>query len=101
MTTLKGELLPFVVKKQLSKYCQGIKSNENKDEDDAKLNIFNVSKEFNNENNIRSLYGVGNKSYTEDIIKCYACKMDSNIGVRANTLYDYCKINKIVSNLQK
>lgn len=98
MTTLKGELLPFVVKKQLSKYCQDIKPNEKRDEDDVKPNIFHLSKEFNIENNIRSLYGVGNKSYSEDIIKCFACIMDSNIGVRANTLFDYCRINRIVSN---
>lgn len=97
MSTLKGELLPFVVKKQLSKHCTNIKSDVKLDEEDEQPDIFNISKESDIENNIRSMSCFGNNSNSEEIIKCYACVMDSNIGVRANTLYDYCKINKIVS----
>jgi len=101
MSTLKGELLPFVVKKQLSKHCRNIEPNMKLIEEDEKLDIFNISKKSDIENNIRSMSCFGNMSISEDLIKCYACVMDSNIGVRANTLYDYCKINKIVSNYQK
>lgn len=98
MSTLKGELLPFVVKKQLSKHCKGIESKENFVEENEKPDIFNISRESDIENNIRSMSCFGNVSTSEEIIKCYACIMDSNIGIRANTLYDYCRINKIVSN---
>lgn len=102
MSTLKGELLPFVVKKQLSKYSQSIKTKEKSDEEDEKPDIFNISKESDIENNIQCMSSFGNMSSSEEIIKCYACVMDSNIGIRANTLYDYCRINKIVSsNLTK
>lgn len=98
MSTLKGELLPFVVKKQLSKHCKNIEPNEKLFEEDDKYDIFNISKKSNIENNIRSMYGSGNMSNSEDLIKCYTCIMNTNIGVRANSLYDYCKINKIVSS---
>lgn len=98
MSTLKGELLPFVVKKQLSKHCKNIKPNEKLIEEDEKLDIFNISEKSDIENNIRSMSCFGNMFNSEDLIKCYACVMDSNIGVRVNTLYDYCRINKIVSN---
>lgn len=98
MSTLKGELLPFVVKKQLSKQCKNIEIKEKLVEENKIPDIFNVSKE--SENNIRLMSCFGNVSNTEEIIKCYACVIDSNIGVRANTLYDYCKINKSVSNYQ-
>lgn len=96
MSTLKGEILPFVVKKQLSRFYKNIKSNEKQITADEKPDIFNISKS-ENENNIRLMSCFGNVSTTEEMIKCYACVMNSNIGVRANTLYDYCKINKIVS----
>jgi len=99
MSTLKGELLPFVVKKQLSKHCKNIEPIEKLIEDE-KLDIFNISKESDIEKNIRSISWFGNTCNSEDLIKCYACVMDSNIGIRANTLYDYCRINKIVSNYQ-
>lgn len=97
MSTLKGELLPFVVKKQLSKHCKNIEVKKNFIEEDEKPDIFNISRESDLENNIRSMFCFGNMSASEEIIKCYACIMDSNIGIRANTLFDYCRINKMVS----
>jgi len=103
ISTLKGELLPFVVKKQLSKYCKKIEPNEKsvEDEENEKPDIFNISKESDIEANIRSMSSFGNLSNFEEIIKCYACVIDSNIGIRANTLYDYCRINKTVSYNKK
>lgn len=100
ISTLKGELLPFVVKKQLSRHCKNIESNKKciEDEEDEKPDIFNISKESDIETNIRSMSCFGNISNFEEMIKCYAFVVDSNIGIRANTLYDYCRINKIVSN---
>lgn len=97
MSTLKGELLPFVVKKQLSKHCKNSGVKENFTEEDEKPDIFNISRESDIENDIRSTSCFGNITTSEEIIKCYACIMDSNIGIRANTLYDYCRINKMVS----
>ncbi|XP_050525603.1 translation initiation factor eIF-2B subunit gamma [Daktulosphaira vitifoliae] len=102
MSTLKGELLPFVVKKQLSKQSTYRKnSNEinHDDNDDVKTNIFTMSRESNIEYNIHSMTFLKNTINSEDLIKCYAYIMDSNIGMRANTLYDYYKINKIISKL--
>lgn len=96
ISTLKGELLPFVVKKQLSKHCTNFKPSE-KFVEDEKPDIFNISKESDIENEIRSMSGFGNMFNSEEIIKCFAFVVDSNIGVRANTLFDYFRINKIVS----
>lgn len=92
-----------MVKKQLSKHYKIIQPNEKnvEDEENEKPDIFNISKESDIETNIRSMSSFGNLSNFEEIIKCYACVIDSNIGIRANTLYDYCRINKIVSNKQK
>lgn len=99
MSTLKGELLPFVVKKQLSKQRKNIVLKENFVEEDEKPDIFNISKESDIENNISSMSCFSNiLSTSDEIIKCYTCVIDSNIGVRANTLFDYCRINKMVSN---
>jgi len=95
MSTLKGELLPFVVKKQLSKHCKNIESNEMLIKEDEKPDIFNISKESDIENNIYSMSCFGDVN-SDEIIKCYCCIMDSNIGIRANTLFDYCRINKMV-----
>lgn len=96
MSTLKGELLPFVVKKQLSKHSV----NKNLDEmhlvDDIKPDIFSMSRESDIEYNIRSMSSFGDSADSGEIIKCYACVLDSYVGIRANILHDYCKINKIV-----
>lgn len=100
MSTIKGELLPFVVKKQLSKHCKNTKPNDKVVEEDEKPDIFNVSKESDIEDTVRLTSCFGDIYLPEEKIKCYACVMDSNIGIRANTLYDYCKVNKIVSSLQ-
>lgn len=86
------------MKKQLSKHCKNVKPSENFIEEDEKPDIFNISKESDIENKIRSMSGFGNMFNSEEMIKCFAFVIDSNIGVRANTLYDYCRINKIVSN---
>lgn len=98
ISTIKGELLPYVVKKQLSKHCNRINKSEKLIEDDEKPDIFNISKESDIENNFGSMSYFSNVSSSEEKIKCYACVIDSNIGIRANTLFDYCKINKIVSS---
>lgn len=97
MSTLKGEVLPFIVKKQLSRFYKNINQNEKLTNEEEKPDIINILKKSENENNIHMISCFGNISTTEEIIKCYACVMKSNIGVRANTLYDYCRINKIVS----
>lgn len=99
MSTIKGELLPFVVKKQLSKYCKNTKPSDKVVEEDEKPDIFNISRESDNENNVQLMSCFGDIYLPEEKIKCYACIMDSNIGIRANTLYDYYRVNKIVSNL--
>ncbi|XP_050442677.1 translation initiation factor eIF-2B subunit gamma [Adelges cooleyi] len=99
MSTLKGELLPFVVKKQLSKHSV----NKNLDEmhlvDDIKPDIFSMSRESDIEYNIRSMSSFGDSADSGEIIKCYACVLDSYVGIRANILHDYCKINKIINKL--
>lgn len=100
MSTLKGELLPFVVKKQLSKHRKNIESDKKLIDEDEKPDIFNISKESDIENNIRLMSCFGDVHNSEEKIKCYACVVDSNFGIRANTLYDYCKVNKIVSSFK-
>lgn len=86
------------MKKQLSKHCKNVEASEKYVEEDDKPDIFNIPKESDIENKIRSLSNFGSMVNSEEVIKCFAFVINSNIGVRANTLYDYCKINKIVSN---
>lgn len=97
ISTIKGELLPFVVKKQLSKHCKHVDKSEKLIEEDEKPDIFNISNESDIENNLGLMSRFDHVSNSEEKIKCYACIMDSNIGIRANTLFDYCKVNTIVS----
>lgn len=97
--TIKGELLPNIISKQNSRRnCQhkltadsGI--SEEKDiyeyakEDELDLNIRHMSM-YNGNDNMSD-------TYNNDIIRCYAyIAQEQEFAVRANTLFEYYKINK-------
>lgn len=104
-STLKGELLPHIIKKQLSKppksnQGKSVTVTSNCDSED----IFNYSKEddFNLLIREASSYndhqGDSKLTYHGDAIRCYAFIANpGSFGVRVNTLPAYCAVNNRVS----
>ncbi|KAL3268970.1 hypothetical protein HHI36_008056 [Cryptolaemus montrouzieri] len=109
ISTLKGEFLPHIIRKQLSKLPKigeinpSILNNEQNDD------IFSFSKEGDLDLLIRSIstfndhVGDLKSTYHEDSIRCFACISEyGTFGVRVNTLPMYCLINeKIIENWNK
>lgn len=106
-STLKGELLPYVVKKQMSRPL-------NPGETDKPLSDFNVSTKHDDIFNFisRSLLStkIAAKSlYSEeksklgkdvDLIKCYAVKAPvESFGLRVNTVKSFCVANQKINSL--
>lgn len=94
-STLKGELLPHIIKKQLSKPPKQQETNASvvnaKDESD----IFSYAQETEWQILIREA-----SAYNEDsgVIRCYAYLAENNVfGVRVNTLPAYWSLNGKVS----
>lgn len=113
-STLKGELLPYVVKKQMSRPAAAVS------ETDKPMSDFNVSSKHDDIFNFisRSLLApkiAATTLYSEersklvkdiDVIKCYAVKAPKeSFGLRVNTVKSFCaanqKINAIWSEFQK
>lgn len=107
ISTIKGELLPDIISKQNSK-----KNHQHaKIVADSEKDIYKYAKEDELALNIRqiSLYNDNDNmsdTYYNDIIRCYAYIAEGQeFAVRANTLFEYYKINKEIiqkfSNLTK
>ncbi|XP_071445003.1 translation initiation factor eIF2B subunit gamma [Hetaerina americana] len=123
ISTIKGELLPYVVKKQLSRRSNsssgqtGIAEHVGEDESIVnspftKKDIFQFAKEDSETLRIREM-SVWNDhcndmspAFHGDSIRCYAGLVPETeinqgtskniIGIRANTLVNYCAINQMV-----
>lgn len=105
-STIKGELLPFIVKKQLSK--PPAKTNEDdksrqKNKTLDKTDIFQFIEHDELEEKIRNASFFNDHShgmkgcYHGDIIRCYAhIPESSDVAIRVNTLASYCLINSKV-----
>jgi translation initiation factor eIF-2B subunit gamma len=102
-STIKGELLPFIIKKQLSRAMNANNtglSEVNFDTND----IFDFVRqdvldqkivETNLNNNLNA-----KRSATVDLIKCFAYVAPaSSFCARVNTLLNYCTVNKNIINL--
>ncbi|XP_066253384.1 translation initiation factor eIF2B subunit gamma [Euwallacea similis] len=99
-TSIKGELIPYIVKKQLSKPPKYAQTDISVVNTNDKNDIFSFAKEDNLELLIRdtSAYNdhIGDlkSTYNSDLIRCYICiAPKGSIGVRVNTLQSYWAIN--------
>ncbi|KAK7872809.1 hypothetical protein R5R35_011927 [Gryllus longicercus] len=107
-TTLKGELLPYIVKKQLSKNVKSMETEPN-----ASIIGVDVKKEVAqfaagdqldtdicNMSTFNDHHGDMKSAYHGDSIRCYAyIAGNDTFGMRANTLPVYCSLNRKVKNL--
>lgn len=104
LTSLKGELLPHIVKKQLAKPPKTIDTNQSiltmKDPGD----IFALAKEDALESTIRELSSFNDhtgdlkEAYHGDVVRCFAyVAPKGSFGVRVNTLQAYWSTNARVS----
>lgn len=105
-STIKGELLPFIVKKQLSKppvATSDDDKNQQKNKTADKTDIFQFIEYGELEEKIRNASFYNDHShgmkgcYNGDMIRCYAhVPENSEIAIRVNTLASYCLINSKV-----
>ncbi|CAH0555521.1 unnamed protein product [Brassicogethes aeneus] len=103
-TSIKGELLPHIIKKQLSKPPKPVNTNTSVINTGDNGDIFAFSKEDELDINIRNTSSYNDHTgdlkptYHEDSIRCYAhIAPKENFGVRVNTLPSYWWINNKIS----
>ncbi|XP_011871014.1 PREDICTED: translation initiation factor eIF-2B subunit gamma [Vollenhovia emeryi] len=103
--TLKGELLPYIVDKQLSKSKQSIDDKTSLVQMELKEDIFHFATETPLDVLIRKLSAFNDHStdledaYNEDVIRCYAYVLNEKFGLRANTVQMYHLANAKISEL--
>lgn len=103
-TSIKGELIPHIVKKQLTKPKTPSEKKDITDKNaDNKIDIFDFAHEHGYESKIREMsvyndHSLGSKGvYYNDILRCYAHIPDKNtFGIRVNTLSAFNLSNKKV-----
>ncbi|XP_077273590.1 eukaryotic translation initiation factor 2B subunit gamma [Temnothorax americanus] len=102
-TTLKGELLPYIVGKQLSKPKQCMDDKTSVVQMDLKEDIFHFAMEKPLDELIRKMSAFNDHStdledaYNEDVIRCYAHVSNEKFGLRANTVQMYHLANAKIS----
>ncbi|CAG9785016.1 unnamed protein product [Diatraea saccharalis] len=105
-TSLKGELIPHIIKKQLSRAKTGVeKKGTSEKHVDMTNNIFEYAIENGYESKIREMssYSNSKRGNCNDIIRCYAHIPNKNtFGIRVNTLSSfYLSNNKILSKWEE
>ncbi|CAG9862528.1 unnamed protein product [Phyllotreta striolata] len=108
-TSLKGELLPHIVKKQLVKPPEATNTNQSIINNNDPGDIFSLAKEDDLELSIRELSSFNDHTgdlkgpYHGDVIRCFAyIAPKGSIGVRINTLPAYWATNaKIIDYWNK
>lgn len=94
-TTLKGELLPYIVGKQLSRPKQSLDDKTSMVQMDLKDDIFHFALEKPLDELIRKMSAFNDHStdledaYNGDVIRCYAHVSNEKFGLRANTIQMY------------
>ncbi|XP_057318108.1 translation initiation factor eIF-2B subunit gamma [Microplitis mediator] len=104
--TLKGELFPYIVKKQLSRPPKPSADDKNASvvKMDIKDDIYRFAVENKLDSLIRKMSAFNDHSsdldnaYHDDIIRCYAYMIPSNCGLRANTIQMYSFANSMASD---
>ncbi|XP_066582702.1 translation initiation factor eIF2B subunit gamma [Prorops nasuta] len=105
-STLKGELLPYIVKKQFSKSLQQMIDDKNTSlmNIDIKNDVYRFATEEPLDELARKLSGYIDHNtdmenvYCNDIIRCYAHVVKGKFGLRVNTIQMYNLANIKVSN---
>lgn len=105
-SSIKGDLLPYVISKQLTKPPKPLV--EDKNNSVVKLDIKEDIHRFCSENPLESLvremssFNDCNSNLDEpyhgDIIRCYAYKISEQCGLRANTIQMYSLANATVGS---
>ncbi|XP_065204204.1 translation initiation factor eIF2B subunit gamma [Planococcus citri] len=112
LSTIKGELLPNTLKKELSKANKLQNVNKEPSEstaiqefsaEQADIDIFSLAKSRDFDTVARSMSSYNDHNgdlypvYMNDYIRSYAYIVDENLVIRNNTLRDYCKSNQMVT----
>lgn len=105
ISTIKGELLPYIVKKQLSPPVNQKEMDKNTSivALDTKKDIFQFAVEKPLDNLIRNMSAFNDHStdlesaYNGDLIRCYSYIESSSFGLRANNIQMYSLANAVVS----
>ncbi|XP_012144904.2 eukaryotic translation initiation factor 2B subunit gamma isoform X2 [Megachile rotundata] len=105
LTTLKGELLPYIVSKQFSKPPKQCVDDKNTSlvQVNLKEDIYRFAVEKSLDELIRKMSAYNDRStdledgYNGDIIRCYAYIGNGKFGLRANTIQMYHFINTKIS----
>lgn len=101
-STLKGEMIPYIIKKQSSRLNKARKDDDtNTSLDDDRKDLFHFAQEDNLVHTIRELSNYNDHTgdmkpaYHGDPVRCYAflAPLDK-FGIRANTVAAYCDINR-------
>lgn len=101
-STIKGELLPFIIKKQMSR-----PTNTNIGYSEASLDLNDIFDHVKQdeldqkviETNLNNFSRL-KKSYDAELIRCYAYIAPSNsVGIRVNTMMGFCTANKKVFSI--
>lgn len=106
-TSLKGELIPHIVKKQLSKPKNAAEKKGTSEMNvEVTRDIFDFATEHGYERKIREMssyndHKLGSKGvYYNDVLRCYAHIPDKNVfGIRVNTLSSFYLANSKVNLL--
>ncbi|KAI4462092.1 translation initiation factor eif-2b subunit gamma [Holotrichia oblita] len=106
ISTLKGELLPYIIKKQLAKPQKNTVTNTSIINIQDSNDIFQFAKEADLDISIRESstytdhFGDLKASYHGDPIRCYSYIADAkNFGIRINTLPAYWYINGKITDI--
>ncbi|XP_054284724.1 translation initiation factor eIF-2B subunit gamma [Macrosteles quadrilineatus] len=104
MSTLKGELIPYTVKKQFSRPPSAKHDHEKAASvvySFPKTELIDMAEEEKLASKVRSMSsysdhrGDQRPAYHGDLIRCYAhIASEQNFATRANTLQEYCRINR-------
>ena len=105
-SSIKGDLLPYVISKQLKKPPKPVV--EDKNNSVVKLDLKEDIHHFCSENSldrlVRDMSSFNDcdssldEPYHADIIRCYAYKVTEQCGLRANTIQMYSLANATVSS---
>ncbi|XP_050304314.1 translation initiation factor eIF-2B subunit gamma [Anthonomus grandis grandis] len=104
--SVKGELIPHIIKKQLSKVPAAEDTSASIVNTNDKNNIFNFAKEDQLDLDIREISSFNDHlgdlkgAYHDDPIRCYSCiAPKGSIGLRVNTLQAFWSINEKILDI--
>lgn len=106
-STLKGELLPFIIKKQMSRPRNNKSKVDFKGFSEASLDLYDIFDHVKQneldqkvmETNLNSSNRL-KKSFDAELIRCFAyISPETSVGIRVNTMVGFCSANKKVFDI--